>query len=171
MGTCLGMASAVCVVCKGSVLEEAWHQGHLGTSCAGGKGAVLFLGISVQPCADQHSRAVAVPGVAFLPPPSLGNLTRGLFVPVFPQSTDRWYYPWFGQQNRKQTNVVLPQHCSCATLPYELGMSPISTGGLTHCRQIFDLFLYFFFCPCNTLIGTSARFKSVHSPTPFTLLQ
>lgn len=52
-------------------------------------GALLFLGISVQPCGDWHSRAGSVPGVAFLPPPSLGNLTRGLFVPVFPQSTHR----------------------------------------------------------------------------------
>lgn len=89
MGTCLDMASAVCVVCKGSVSGETWYQGHLGASAAGGNGAVLFLGISVQPCGDQHSRAGSVPGVAFLPPLSLGNLTRGLFVPVFPQSTHR----------------------------------------------------------------------------------
>lgn len=86
MATCLDMASAMCVVCKGSVLGESWYWGHLGAS---GEGAVLFLGISVQPFGDWHSRAGSVPGVAFLPPLSLGNLTRGLFVPVFPQSTHR----------------------------------------------------------------------------------
>lgn len=87
MDTCLDVASAMCVVCKESVLGETWHQGHLGTNCADSKGAVLFLGVSVQPSGDYHSRARSVPGVAFLPPPSLGNLTRGLFVPVLAQRT------------------------------------------------------------------------------------
>lgn len=47
--TCLDMASALCVVCKETVLGETWQQGHLAHAVQAARGLCFSLGFQYSP--------------------------------------------------------------------------------------------------------------------------